>query len=555
MAPRGEREHNEGAPLPLPLPLPRIDAGTAIGPYIIDRRWTKGAGSVHYLAHDADGEAVVLKVVAPEVAAAPARARLIREARTLAAIGHPAVVRVRGAGEHEGAPWIAMDRVDGTDLKRLLADCGPIAPEIASRYAIQLTEGLAAAHEAGVVHRDLKPSSIVLTSEGQLVIVDFGIVRRRSECRDGAEGEWSGSDAGGATAYQSPEQLELGLADERSDVWALGCILFELVVGAPPFGKAGAPTVAAILGEEPFFPAHVPGSLRHVLTGCLQKNSFARIASARELLTLLREAGPLLGEPETTAPERPSTRPSSVRPSVGPSLRAPPSASSRGASLRVSASSRPPPLAPTRTSTSPPSSGSWVAASRGRTKGTAVRAVVAWFTETYGDSAVEQIAKLASPELNACIRFGDPLCGVMASAWYDTPLIGELLDLLERVARPVDSADFSSCIGAAIARDNVGGVYRALFRLIASPTILAANAHRVWQTYVDEGSLTVHLRGESFFEARIRGWSGHHPTVCRTVRPTIEHVLRTVGYQAPSVSRTGCVGEGDGACAFEASWG
>jgi hypothetical protein len=106
-------------------------------------------------------------------------------------------------------------------------------------------------------------------------------------------------------------------------------------------------------------------------------------------------------------------------------------------------------------------------------------------------------------------------------------------------------------VGEALARDNVHGVYRALFRLIASPALIEANAQRVWQTYVDEGTVTVRLAGPQGFEARIRGWSRHHPTVCRTMQPTIEHVLRAVGYKSVSVARTRCVARGDGVCEFE----
>jgi hypothetical protein len=138
----------------------------------------------------------------------------------------------------------------------------------------------------------------------------------------------------------------------------------------------------------------------------------------------------------------------------------------------------------------------------------------------------------------------------MASGWYDTPLVGELLDVLERVAMPTDPTEFCARVGEALARDNVHGVYRALFRLIASPTLIEANAHRVWQTYVDEGSLTVRL-GPHGFDARIRGWSRHHSTVCRTMQPTIEHVLRAVGYKSVSVARMRCVARGDGVCEFE----
>jgi len=180
--------------------------------------------------------------------------------------------------------------------------------------------------------------------------------------------------------------------------------------------------------------------------------------------------------------------------------------------------------------------------------------MVTWFVDAYGQDAMAQTAQLASHELRDHLHLGDSPIGIMASAWYETPLLGELLELFERVAAPVDPSAFSSRLAEAVARDNVAGVYRALFRLIATPPLLEANAHRVWQTYVDEGTLGVRLREPNVLDARIRGWSRHHPAVCRTIRPGIEHVLRAIGYKAPAVTRTACVALGDGVCSFEVKW-
>jgi hypothetical protein len=195
-----------------------------------------------------------------------------------------------------------------------------------------------------------------------------------------------------------------------------------------------------------------------------------------------------------------------------------------------------------------------VSVSRGRIKGTAIRAGVAWFGETYGEVALERVVDLASPELRALLRPGDPVFGLIASGWYDTLIIGELLELVERVAAPADSPAFLSRVAEAIARDNVGGVYRALFRLVASPPLLEANAQRVWHTYIDEGTMSVSLGAPGCFEARVRGWSRHHPAVCRMLRAMLESLLRAVGYTALTVERTQCVGFGDVCCVFEGSW-
>jgi len=494
---------------------------------VVERVLAQGGMSVLYLARDEATGRVVIKMLLPELATSATRGRLMREARALAAVDHPGVVRVHATGEHDGALWIAMDYVRGTDLKRVLADRGPLSADVALQYALQATEALEAAHEAGVIHRDLKPSNLLLTPEGRVVLVDFGIAKRRNESREG-DVLTNAREIIGTPAYLSPEQLEHGLADERSDVWSLGCVLFEMLAGVPPFGKGGSATVAAILRDEPEFPPRVPQAASYVINACLRKSSFARVASARELLSMLRDA-----HAETRA------RRASVRPSAPPSV-----GSQRSAAARVSS-----PI-PSRGS----SSAMRVAIAHGNIKGTAVRAGIVWFAENYGEPGLSRVLELASPELASMLRPNDPAFGLIASGWYDTQLVGELLGLVERVASPADTVAFGAKVAGAIAKDNVGGVYRALFRLIASPPLLEANAQRVWRTYVDEGMLTVKLRGAGSFEARVRGWTRHHPDVCRIIRAMIESLLRAIGYNGLVVERSQCVGQGDPMCVFDGNW-
>lgn len=504
-----------------------IDPGTAVGPYVVERVLAHGGMSVLYLARDEASQRVVLKMLLPDLATSASRGRLLREARALAAVDHAGVVRVHGTGEHAGMPWIAMDYVRGMDLKRVLAERGPLPADVALPYAVQATEALVAAHDAGVIHRDLKPSNLLLTPEGRVVLVDFGIAKRRNETREG-DVLTSARELIGTPAYLSPEQLEHGLADERSDVWSLGCVLYEMLAGVPPFGKGGPTTVAAILRDEPEFPPRVPQGAAHVINACLRKSSFARVATARELLSMLRDA-----HTETRA------RRASVRPSAPPSV-----GSQRSAVARVSSP------VPSRGS----SSAMRVAAAHGHIKGTAVRAGVVWFADNYGEPGLSRVLELASPELAATLRINDPAFGIIASGWYDTYLVGELLSLLERVASPADPVAFGGQVAEAVARDNVGGVYRALFRLIASPPLLEANAQRVWRTYVDEGTLAVKMRAKGSFEARVRGWTRHHPEVCRILRQMIESLLRAIGYTGLVVERTQCVGQGDAMCVFDGTW-
>ena len=184
-----------------------------------------------------------------------------------------------------------------------------------------------------------------------------------------------------------------------------------------------------------------------------------------------------------------------------------------------------------------------------------MRAGLLWFAEAYGEPLLAKRLRPGLPELRSVLRAGDPAFGIMASAWYETALMGELLDLLDRVAAPGRlGREFSSRLAAAVARDNVNGVYRALFRLIASPPLLEANAQRVWGTYVDEGTLTVRVLAPGSFEGRVRGWSHHHATVCQMLRPFVEHLLRGIGYSALVVERTQCVDNGDGQCLFFGTW-
>lgn len=520
----------------------RIDTGVRIGPYLFERRLSETRVSTLYVARDPNGGRVVLRVLQPEGVTSAVRARVKRETRALASLDHPGLVRVHGSGEHEAMLWIAMGYVRGTDVARLLAERGPFAVDVALRYAIEVAGALAVAHDAGVVHRDVQPANLVLTPEGRIVIVDFGVAPR-------GEGDIEagvGDAFAGTSAYAAPEQIEHGLADERSDVWALACVLYEMIVGVPPFGKGGSVTAAAILRDEPVFPSHVPSAIVHIVTASMRKNSFARIAAARELLVLLTDA---IGDARVEAgavTDRQSARWSSGFPPSGtipPPPRVPsmpfPSPPGR---LSAGATSR------------PPSSATRVATARGRVKGTAIRAGIAWFAEVYGQLGLARVVELASPELRAILRAKDPVFGLIASGWYDTQLVGELVELVERVASPLDPAAFGSSVGEAIARDNVGGVHRALFRLVASPSLLEAHAQRLWRAYVDEGTLSVSVRASGSFDARVRGWTHHHPTVCRMLRAMLESSLRAVGYSSLVLERTQCVALGDAQCAFDATW-
>ena len=556
---------------------PPIAPGTAVGPYVVERRLAQGSVGVVYVARDGRGAAIALKAVAATAPNGGGRARVAREARALGAIAHSGVVRAYGTGEHQGTPWIAKEYVAGLDLKHLLADRGPMRSDAAIRHAALLAEAVAATHQAGVIHRDIQPSGVVVTVDSRVVIVDFGLAKRKLEPRE-SDVPTVDREALGAPAYLSPEQIEHGLADERSDIWALGCLLYEMIAGTPPFGRGGASTTASILRDEPSIPAGI-GSAGDIISACLRKSSFARVASARDLAGLLHAAldgvpdGRGRGEsrswvpPAALASARPARSsappPPDARPSAPPSVRLP--AASRPPSVPPPRPPsvpppRPPPSVPPprpRLSSVPParsSSSFRAAAPQGRIKGAAVRAALVWFSETYGDAACAQVLERASIELQSMLRPGDNAYGVIASTWYETTLVGELLEIVESVVADDDVEEYRSRMAGAVAKDNVGGVYRSLFRLVATPPLLEANAQRVWGTYCNEGAFVVRVVRPGAFEARLRGWSAHHAALCALGSHLLEQFLRTIGYNGLVVERTQCVSNEDGQCVWEGTW-
>jgi serine/threonine protein kinase len=524
---------------------PHIEAGTRVGPYLVGQRLAESPSSALFIAHDeSQNRAVALTLAFDDSPAA--RARLLRETRALAAVDHPAILRIYGSGEHEGMTWIAAEYVHGVDLAQLIAQHGPFSDARALGWIAEAAEGLAAAHAAGVIHREIRPSNLIVTPDDHIKVVDFGFAKKRE-----AGLVVDANLADGAASYLSPEQLEHGLADERSDIWALGCVLFELVAGEPPFGgRAAATTMAAVLRDEPVLPPHAGAAVGQIVTACLRKNSFARIGSARELAALAHDA---LESPDASLySEHPSAafRAPSGRTSQRPSASMPPTSQSK---VPVSQS-----RVPVRSSAPPPSSRGptskpirAAAPVPGRVKGTAIRAGLVWYGQRFGSESLGAIYERATPELKAILSPREHAFGIMASSWYDTTLVAELLDAMLSVAQPEDLEAYLNLITQAIAKDNVGGIYRTLFKLVASPPLLEANSQRIWRTYTDEGVLTARVPERGHMQFEIRGWRKHQPLLCRTVGFMIQNTLREVGYTALIVDRTQCVSEGGSQCEFD----
>ncbi|MGZ4201400.1 MAG: serine/threonine-protein kinase [Thermoleophilaceae bacterium] len=180
---------------------------------------------------------VALKLVGSEIAGDPViRERLRREARAVAALDHPNVVPLYEAGEEDGTVYIVTRWVEGTELGALIDSEGPLDPVRSALLAAQMAAALALAHEKGLVHRDVKPSNAIVTSEDHLYLTDFALVKREGT----AAGLTAVDQMLGTVDYVAPEQIEGGEPDARGDVYSLGCVLYEMLAGEPPFaGQSG----------------------------------------------------------------------------------------------------------------------------------------------------------------------------------------------------------------------------------------------------------------------------------------------------------------------------
>jgi two-component system, LytTR family, response regulator len=278
--------------------------GRTVSHYKVLEEIGRGGMGVVYRALDTTlGREVALKVLGLAAGRDPEQQRRLKvEARAAAALAHPAVSVVYEIDEAEGSTFIAMELVRGRPLAALLAGA-PMAPGRALDLAIEVAEGLAEAHARGVVHRDLKPKNVMLTESGHAKIIDFGLaklVRPRPPFESGADTPaWGDTDPGrilGTAAYMSPEQVRGAEVDARSDLFAFGALLYEMLSGEPAFRReTGVETLHAVLKEPaPRLPAEGLGAsapvLQRVLDRCLAKAPSDRYASAADLLADLREA-------------------------------------------------------------------------------------------------------------------------------------------------------------------------------------------------------------------------------------------------------------------------
>ncbi|HEX5031832.1 MAG TPA: protein kinase [Candidatus Eisenbacteria bacterium] len=292
---------------------------TQIGPYRLDREIARGGMGVVYLAHDTRlGRTVALKSLPAEVASEPERRdRFERESRLLASLNHPNIAAIYDIVESDGRPFLALEHIDGETLAQRIAR-GPIGLHETLDIAFQIASGMEAAHEQGVIHRDLKPGNVMITSGDQVKIVDFGLAKGRL---DAAQGEHSPTahpaatissptmtsptvaspaDVGtipgvilGTAPYLSPEQARGKPVDRRTDIWAFGCIVYECLTGQRAFeGETVSDTIARILEREPDWtrlPQATPPRLRDLLHRALEKDPKRRLRDMGEARLAIEE--------------------------------------------------------------------------------------------------------------------------------------------------------------------------------------------------------------------------------------------------------------------------
>jgi len=249
-------------------------------------------GVVYRAYDDRLNRAVALKVLPPEVVSDPERKRrFIQEARAASALNHPHIVTIHEINAVDGIDFIVMELVEGKTLHELIPEGGLLIAE-GVEYALQIADALAAAHSKGIVHRDLKPANVMVTSAGSngchvssLKILDFGLAKLAAADDTAPTGTHSAlTEAGailGTAAYMSPEQIDGGLIDSRSDIFSFGAVLYEMVSGRRAFpGGSALVTISAVYRTEPEpLGSGVPASLKEIITKCLRKKPGERFQS------------------------------------------------------------------------------------------------------------------------------------------------------------------------------------------------------------------------------------------------------------------------------------
>jgi eukaryotic-like serine/threonine-protein kinase len=273
-----------------------LGAGSRLGPYEIGAPLGAGGMGEVYRARDTrlDRE-VAIKVLPAHLAEdSEALARFEREAKAVAALSHPNILAIHDFGRIEGQVFAVTELLEGETLRQRL-ELGALPVRKVAEIGVRIAEGLAAAHEKGIVHRDLKPENLFLCRDGRVKILDFGLAKAIEPAGDGgrtlAGPPTEVTSAGtllGTAAYMAPEQVRGAVADHRTDIFAFGAVLFEMLSGGPAFRReTGAETMAAIVREDPpnllGSGRNIPPAFDRIIRRCLEKNPAERFQSARDL--------------------------------------------------------------------------------------------------------------------------------------------------------------------------------------------------------------------------------------------------------------------------------
>ena len=273
-----------------------IGIGQDVGPYRIEALIGAGGMGMVYRARDRQLErTVAIKVVNHRQAKADAARCLLQEARLAAALDHPSVCSIHEVGLAGDQSFIVMEHVECTVLSALIPAGRGLPAETVLHYAIQIADAVAHAHKRGIVHRDLKSSNIMITADGRVKLLDFGLAVRSTDA-DTSElnttvSRETPSDAG-TVAYMAPELLRGRPADRRSDVWALGVLLYEMAGGRRPFAGATRYELAAAILADPVspLPREVAAPVRHVAARSLMKDPRDRYQCATEAAAALDDS-------------------------------------------------------------------------------------------------------------------------------------------------------------------------------------------------------------------------------------------------------------------------
>ncbi len=279
---------------------------------IVSRLGAGGMGEVYRARDERLGRDVAVKLLSAELAAElEQRRRFEQEMRAAAALNHPGILAVYDVGDHKGRPYLVTELLEGATLRERLRE-GRIPARKAVTWGAEIADALSAAHEHRIIHRDLKPENLFITTEGRVKILDFGLAKVAPPLPAGDDTASvrprSGTDAGtvlGTVGYMSPEQLRGQAVDPRADIFALGCVLYEMLSGQRAFhGATAADTISAILSlDPPPLPSgagEIPAPLQGIVSQCLEKRPEDRFSSTHDIALALR----LLSTPSETSPSR-----------------------------------------------------------------------------------------------------------------------------------------------------------------------------------------------------------------------------------------------------------